>query len=246
MEKSDKRGGGGPPKVSIPFPPLTEGVLIRRYKRFLADVRLPSGEVVTAHTPNTGSMASCSEPGRKVYLSYFPNPKRKYPHGWELIRMDAGLVGVNTSLPNKLARLSLEKGALPGFPQGGIVRSEVKKGVSRLDLSYEAPSGHKTYVEVKNCSLTNNNVAYFPDAQSLRAQRHLRELLEIARQGDGALILIMVQRQDASLFSPADHIDPAWGKGLRESLAAGVKLLVMRVNLSLKEATLGDPIPYEL
>jgi sugar fermentation stimulation protein A len=225
---------------------LIKGILLRRYKRFLADVRLEDGTVVTAHTPNTGSMLACSEPGREVYLSLSPNLKRKYPHGWELIRMEAGLVGVNTSLPNRMAKLALEAGVFPGFPKGGIVRGEIKKGLSRLDLSYERKDGETTYIEVKNCTLTEDGIAYFPDAVSQRAKKHLEELSQIVRSGDKASILIMVQRPDARVFSPADHIDPDWGEALRSSIDAGVRLMVYEIKLTLEEATLGDPIPYKL
>ncbi|MDR2459321.1 MAG: DNA/RNA nuclease SfsA [Deltaproteobacteria bacterium] len=234
-------------KVAIPFPPLVEGTLLRRYKRFTADVLIKDGSLITAHTANTGRMTTCSEPGRKVYLSRSNNPLRKYPYTWELIEMDHGLVGVNTSLPNKLARLALEKGLIPNCPVGGIIKPEYPLGSSRIDLFYfnnklKKPS---TYIEVKNCTLVESGVALFPDAVSSRGTRHLLELMETVPENRG-IILILVQRGDASIFSPADGIDPLWGQTLRKAVEKGVELLVREVKLSTVEAVLGPPMEVKL
>jgi sugar fermentation stimulation protein A len=153
---------------------------------------------------------------------------------------------VNTALPNKLARLALEKGALGGFPKGGRVFAEVTRGKSRLDLLHVSENGRKIYVEVKNCTLAVDGVAYFPDAVSKRAAKHLAELDDIIASGSGGVLLVLVQRQNARVFSPADHIDPEWGKALRKSAGKGLTLMVREVRLSLSEAALGGIIPAEL
>ncbi|MDR2339928.1 MAG: DNA/RNA nuclease SfsA [Deltaproteobacteria bacterium] len=232
-------------KGCIPFPPLTEGRLIRRYKRFLADVELKGGEVVTAHTGNTGRMTLCSEPGRRVYLSESQNPKRKLRYTWELIDMggEAGLVGVNTSLPNRLAALWLGQGLIGGVPMPDTLRTEARHGNSRLDILLGHPGGKSTFVEVKNCTLAEGGIALFPDAPSLRAAKHMGELAGIAESGDRAMVLIVVARGDASKFAPADHIDPAFGRALRDAMGRGVELRAFRAGLSAKGAWLGRELP---
>ncbi|MDR2405294.1 MAG: DNA/RNA nuclease SfsA [Deltaproteobacteria bacterium] len=232
--------------TSIPFPPLIKGKLIKRYKRFLADVVLESGEIVTSHNTNTGSMEGCSESGRDVYLSVSHNPKRKYPYTWELIEMEKTLVGVNTMLPNKLSALAFREGAVEGVGKLVEVKSEVKYGESRLDLRLTTVRGKHIYVEVKNCTYVVNGVALFPDAKSQRAAKHLLELMDIVKEGHRAIILIMVARKDARSFAPADLIDPLFGKTLREALKGGVELMVHQEELSLREAAFGASLPYEL
>jgi sugar fermentation stimulation protein A len=232
--------------VSIPFPPLIKGTLIRRYKRFLADVLLEDGSVVTCHNTNTGSMLSCSESGREVYLSNSQNTKRKYPLTWEMIRMENTLVGVNTMLPNKLAEVAFQKGKILGLKGPSSVKREVSFGRSRLDLLITTQSGEKIYVEVKNCTYVEEGRALFPDAKSQRASKHLLELSEIVKEGHRAIILIMVARSDATHFSPADKIDPFFGECLRNALNCGVELKVHTVLLSLKEALLGPKMPFIL
>jgi sugar fermentation stimulation protein A len=223
-----------------------EGSLIRRYKRFLADIRLAAGEIITCHNTNTGSMLGCSYPGAQVFLSVSPNPKRKYSHTWELVQVDTGLVGVNTSLPNKLAALAFKEGVVPGVRDVASVQSEVRFGSSRLDLLLTGLDGRKTFVEVKNCTLVQDGYALFPDAVSARATRHLNELMEIKRKGDRAIILIIVARQDALRFAPADTIDPLWGETLRKAVESGVELKVHEEQLSLKEAVFGRELFSEI
>jgi sugar fermentation stimulation protein A len=237
-----------PIKPFVAFPPLTRGSLVRRYKRFLADVEVPGLGLVTAHTPNTGRMTGCSEPGRTVYLSRHDSPGRAYPWSWEMIRMDCGLVGVNTSLPNRLVRLALSAGAVPGFPAGGRVDSEVRRGASRLDLRWTPPdgAGPECLVEVKNCSWVEGARALFPDAASARAVRHLGELQAVVSEGQDALLVILVQRPDAASFSPADGVDPDWGRALRAALAAGVKAMAFEAELCESGAAFGREIPFDL
>jgi sugar fermentation stimulation protein A len=227
---------------------LTEGRLIRRRQRFLADVELPGSEIVTAHTNNTGAMLDCSEPGRPVWLSLSPSPKRLHPYGWELISMPDSLVGVNTLLPNRLAALAAASGALTGGAPPASVRREVRvgDGKSRLDLALTTSDGAEVLVEVKSATLVRSGVALFPDAVSARGARHLVELEALAASGLRAVILVLVQRRGARVFSPADEIDPAWGAALRRAVGRGVELLVHEVELSLEGAAWGRAIPAEL
>jgi sugar fermentation stimulation protein A len=235
-----------PPKVSIPWPSLVEGRLIRRYKRFLADVELPEIGKITAHTPNTGSMLDCSESGRPVYLSFSSNNLRKYPYSWEMIRMQDGLVGVNTSLPNKLSFMAFESGAIPNFPRPLKVEREVKIGHSRLDLKLTLQDETEVFIEVKNSTLVRDGIALFPDAVTTRGKRHMEELATIKGPGRRAALLVMVQRSGAKYFSPADFIDPAWGRALRQAMDQGVELIAHVVDLSLQEAVLGQPLEARL
>jgi sugar fermentation stimulation protein A len=234
----------------VPFPPLTEGVLVRRYKRFLADVEIPGEGVVTAHTANTGRMTGCSEPGRPVWLSRHDSPARKHPWSWEMILMPAGLVGVNTSLPNRLVRLGLAAGALPGFPAGGAVESEVRSGASRLDLRWTPPGDvggdRACLVEVKSCTWVEGGRALFPDAASARGARHLAELEALALSGRASALVVVVQRPDGQEFSPADSVDPAWGRALRSALKAGVRVVAVEAELSVAGAALGRELPLIL
>lgn len=226
--------------------PLARGVLIKRYKRFLADVRLTTGKTITALCPNTGSMKSCSEPGREVALSYHPDPARKYPHTWEMIRMDAGWVGVNTGIPNGLAALAAKYGLIPEFISYPHVRREVRYGVnSRIDLLLEGPPG-RLWVEVKNVSLADGDAVAFPDAVTARGLKHLEELTRVVEKGDRAAMLFVVQRPEGRVFRPADDIDPDYGAGLRRAAAAGVEVLVYRAEVSPERVRWGAEIPKDL
>lgn len=226
--------------------PLMEGVLLRRYKRFLADVRLPDGTVVTAHTANTGAMLGCSEPGRPVWLSRHDSPTRKLPYTLEMIAMPTALVGVNTGVPNKLVRAAVMAGAVPELPVPDASRAEVTRGASRLDLVLSRHGASDTVVEIKNCSLVEDGTAYFPDAGTARGARHLEELAAIAGNGERAVIFILVQRADAARFSPADHIDPHWGRTLRRVLDAGVEILAYRAALDMEGIRVDVRLPVVL
>jgi len=218
--------------------PLFHGTLIRRYKRFLADVELDDGSQVTAHTPNTGSMLGCALPGSRVVLSLSGNPSRKYPHSWELVHTDGVWVGINTLLPNRLAREGIENGTIAELAGYQAIRAEVPYGEgSRIDLLLSGILG-KCYVEVKNVTLVEGGCALFPDAVTTRGQKHLRELMEVVRQGHRGVNLFVVQRADGNSVSPADAIDPAYGALLREASQAGVELLAYRAVVTLSEVRL--------
>ena len=225
---------GVPAVPIISWPPLMAGTLERRYKRFLADVRMTDGQTVTAHCPNSGSMRTCSQAGRPVYLSRSDNPRRKLAYTWELIEMPTSLVGVNTQVPNRLVQRSVEAAMIPELQLYGSVRREVQTAPgTRLDLCLTDPGRRDCYVEVKNCTLVENGCASFPDARTVRGLKHLHELMRLVKSGARGVIFYLIQRMDAVQFRPADHIDPAYGQGLRDALAAGVEALAYDVHIDL-------------
>ncbi|MDX1776287.1 MAG: DNA/RNA nuclease SfsA, partial [Desulfobulbales bacterium] len=176
---------------------LLPGKLIRRYKRFLADVQLDNDKIITVHCPNSGSMLGCSDPASPVMLSHSENPRRKYPHTLEMVKAGNVWVGVNTALTNVLVREALESGVIQDFGPLDGIRQEVKtSAATRLDFLLEK-EGRNIYLEVKNCSLAENRAAMFPDAVTARGTKHLTELAALHRQGHGAAVLFCVQRQDA-------------------------------------------------
>lgn len=226
--------------------PLTEGILIRRYQRFLADVELPDGRIVTAHTPNTGSMQGCCTPGSRVWLKDSGNAVRKYPLSWELVETGQGtLVGINTGLSNHLVQEGIERGIVGELQGYRRIRREVRYGAenSRIDLLLEEGPAGLCYVEIKNVTLVEDGVALFPDAVSARGTKHLRELAEMVRQGCRAVIFFCVQRNDTREVRPADRIDPLYGKTLREAMAQGVEALAYEARVSLEEIVLGRALP---
>ena len=221
---------------------LIRGTLIQRYKRFLADVRLASGEVATAHCTNTGSMMGCKEPGSAVYISRSDNLNRKLLYTWELIRANNTWVGINTMHPNKLVPEAVEAGLIPELSGYQTIRREVKVSAhTRLDLCLEGASG-SCYVEVKNVTLAVNGVAAFPDAVSERGTKHLKELMRLKRQGHRAAIVFVIQRGDCEGFRPADEIDAEYGRWLRRAINAGVDALPYRAKVTPKEILLTERI----
>ena len=231
----------------LAWPPLIQGTLVKRYKRFLADVELKSGEVVTAHCPNSGTMKACCESGRPVYLSFHDNPKRKLKYTWELIEMPTSLVGVNTLVPNRLVAQSIAAGMVAGLNGYDNITREVKTADhSRLDILLSKGDKTRCYVEVKNCTLVKNRVALFPDAVTLRGRKHLVELQSLLSAGFRCVMFFMIQRMDADIFQPADHIDPAYGRELRHAVDHGVEILVYDTRINLETITLNRKIPYRL
>ncbi len=227
--------------------PLLRGRFERRYKRFFADVTLDSGETITAHTPNTGSLLSCNTPGALAYVSFEDNPKRKLKYTWELVQSGAGLVGVHTGRANDLAREAIEAGVVPelaGYPE---LQREVKYGVnSRIDFLLQGAGRPPCYVEVKNVSLGREGVAAFPDAVTARGTKHLHELMREVEAGNRAAMLFIVQREDCEVLEPADDIDPVYGRTLREAAAAGVAVLAYRVAVSPEELRVAAALPIRL
>jgi sugar fermentation stimulation protein A len=236
--------------------PLLKGVFLRRYKRFFADIRLDSGQEITAHTPNTGSLRTCTDEGAEAYVSQSDNPKRSLQYTWELVRSGTSLVGVNTLLANRLAEEAIRAGRIPELSGYATVRREVRYGEnSRVDLLLEDSTEDLTedspylppcYVEVKNVSMGIGGVAAFPDAVSARAKKHMGELAAQVAQGARAAVLFVVQRMDCERFTPADEIDPAYGEALRAAVKAGVTALAWRADVSPDGIELTAPLPVDL
>ena len=228
--------------------PLLRGTLIKRYKRFLTDVELESGEVVVAHCANSGSMLSVNEPGAEVWVSPSDNPNRKLKYTWELIRIGDGLVGINTQHPNALVEEAVKAGAIPELAGYGSVRREVKYGKnSRIDLLLEDDAKAPCYVEVKNCTMRRGDGPIeFPDAVTSRGAKHLVELADMVADGARAVMMYLVQREDGDRFTIAADIDPAYAEGLKTARAAGVEVLCYRCRVRPDEIVLTEPVPVRL
>jgi sugar fermentation stimulation protein A len=230
----------------LAMPELISGILIRRYKRFLADILTDDGETITAHCPNSGAMTACCEPGRRVYFSCHDRPDRKLKYTWELIDMPSSLVGVNTMTPNRLIRKAIIDREIETFSRYETVIPEVRAGVrSRLDLMLTGQNLTDAYVEIKNCTLVEDGVAFFPDAVTARGRNHLLLLRELKARGHHCAMIFLIQRMDAQRFAPADHIDPAYGLALREAVAAGVEVHAFDVKLDPRRIRLGRSIPWD-
>lgn len=227
------------------FPvPLVRGTLVRRYKRFLSDVALDGGEVVTAHCANTGSMLGVAEPGMEVWLSRCDKPGRRLPFSWEMVRVDGGLVGINTMHPNRLVAEAVAGGRIPELAGYPTIRREVAYGKrSRIDLLLQGPGLPNCYVEVKNVHLKRGSAAAFPDAATARGARHLEELAAMVASGARAVMLYLVQRGDCDHFTVAEDIDPAYAAGLRRAMAAGVEAICYHCTLSLDGITVDRRLP---
>ncbi|MBN2357158.1 DNA/RNA nuclease SfsA [candidate division KSB1 bacterium] len=228
------------------LPPLKSGILLRRYKRFLADVVLADGLTVQAHCPNSGSMLGCQEPGSHVLLSYNPSPKRKYPYTWELVQVDRHWVGINTQVPNRIVKEAIVAGRIPllsGYPK---IKSEVRVGErSRLDL-FLSNDKQTCFVEIKNVSLVQDGIAYFPDAVTERGARHLLELQNLVSSGARGIIFFVVQRGDAQAFRPAWHIDPHYARVLLQSYQSGVEVMAYQAAVNPLHIALSQALPFQL
>ncbi len=233
---------------------LTRGTLVRRYKRFLADVILADGRQITVHCPNTGSMKNCVFPGADVWLEYSDNPKRKYAYTWVLTRTPGGHhIGINTTAANALVEKGIQSGLIAELAGYSTCQREVVYGMenSRVDFFL---GGHTSlpdcYVEVKSVTLlekpTSAGNGFFPDAVSTRAAKHLRELIDVRRQGFRAVIFFCVQHTGIKVVRPADHIDPAYGELLREAAAQGVEIIAYKARLSQQRFRLWRKLPSEL
>lgn len=225
--------------------PLLPGRLLRRYQRFLADVELADGRTVTAHTPNTGSMLQCAVPGHEVLVSVADNPARKLGFTLELIRVNGHWVDTHTHRTNRVVEEALRAGAIAELA-GYAVTPEVRWGESRLDFGLRRGE-EQALVEVKNVTLTcAPHIACFPDAVTTRGQKHLRELLAARQQGLRAVIFFLVQRGEAKAFTPADSIDPDYGRLLRGVAAGGVEVLAYRSRVTPQENRVGERLEVKL
>jgi sugar fermentation stimulation protein A len=224
------------PDWIYPLPILYPGTLVKRYKRFFADIELDSGELITAHCPNTGPMTGIYIPGNRVQVSLSDNPTRKLPYTWELIEvndLEPTWVGVNTALPNRVVKAALEAHIFPELGEYGQILGEVVYGQdrkSRVDFMLTGEN-RPIYVEVKNTTWTDGRLALFPDCVTTRGQKHLRELTEIVPQMR-SVMLYFINRGDCTQFAPGDSADPVYGKLLREAIARGVEVLPCRFEVS--------------
>lgn len=224
--------------------PLIPGTLIRRYKRFLADVTLDDGTVVTAHCANTGAMAQVSEPGSRVMLSPASNPKRKTRYDWQLIEVGGRWAGINTAVPNILFEEGFRAGRFPEFHGYDHIRREVPCGTrSRADAVLTGPEG-TCYVEAKNVTLVENGAALFPDAVTSRGAKHLDELMTVVQHGDSAALFLLSQRMDSDRVGVAAHIDPYFAERLAVAIDAGVIVVCWRARVSPEEVVLDRAVEF--
>ncbi|PSB01832.1 DNA/RNA nuclease SfsA [Merismopedia glauca] len=214
------------------YPQLYFGRLIQRYKRFLADIELDSGEVITAHCANTGPMLGVSTPNSRVAVSLSDNKNRKLPYTWELIQvndLEPTWVGINTGLPNKIIKIALEKRLFPSLGNYQEIRPEVAYGKdkgSRIDF-FLTGGEYPIYLEVKNTTWSDGKIALFPDTVTTRGQKHLQELMDVLPEAR-SLMLYLINRGDCTHFAPGDRADPLYGKLLRQAMSQGVEILPCR------------------
>lgn len=228
-------------------PPLQSARLIQRYKRFLADVKLPDQSETTMHVANTGAMTGCAVPNDIVWFSTSNNAKRKYPCSWELTQTQHNhYICVNTLRANQLVEEAINKGVVTELSGYSLLQREVKYGDenSRIDifLSQSNQQAPDAYVEVKSVTLLDNNQGYFPDAVTTRGQKHLRELIAMVQSGHRAVLFFAVLHSGINAVSAAKHIDPTYAALLDEAIAAGVEVIVYKADISPNEITLSSKI----
>ena len=220
--------------------PVKKATLIKRYKRFLADVALDSGEEITMHCANTGAMTGCATPSDTIWYSTSNNTKRKYPNSWEFTVTPAGhFICINTIRANHLVEEAISKDIIPSFIGHSELKREVKYGKenSKIDFFLKDTKGKNTYIEVKSVTLLDDNKGYFPDSVTTRGQKHLRELIEIVRSGDRAVLLFAVLHSGINSVQAANHIDPQYSLLLNEALNAGVEIIAYAAKFTLNESS---------
>lgn len=222
---------------------LAEGRLIRRYKRFLADVRLADGSVVTAHCPNPGSMQSCMIDGGRVWLSWSDRATRRLPYTWEIAQVGRARIFVNPLRANDLVAEAIIGGRIPELALYPSLEREVKVGQSRIDLML-VRKGERCYVEVKSATLgLGAGRAAFPDSVTARGTKHLEELIVLRRQGHRAVLFFCVNRSDARSVEPAEHVDPVYARTLRRAAQKGVELMAYRTRVSVTGVAIASKVP---
>lgn len=223
--------------------PLQSATLLKRYKRFLADVVTPNGEEFTLHCANTGAMTGCATPGDTVWYSTSSNAKRKYPHSWELTQTQTNdWICVNTLRANGIIADAIEAGDIPELSEYEEIKREVKYGNENSRIDILLKSNHKVdcYIEVKSVTLLDNGIGYFPDAKTQRGQKHLRELTAIAKLGLRAVLFYAVPHTGITEVTVAKEIDPDYASLLKEAHDAGVEILCYRINISEYNLTIGQ------
>lgn len=229
--------------------PLEKGVLLRRYQRFLADVRLDNGQQITAHCPNTGAMTGCAEPGSRVWLTRSDNPRRKYPFTWQVVERDGRRICIHSALANAVVAEALDEGMISPLAAYSSYQREVKLASgSRVDFALRGEAAQPDcYMEVKSVTLDlGGGRGAFPDAVSVRARRHIEELMALRQQGFAAALCFAVLHTGIEQVSPARHIDPVYADLLVEAERQGVQLLAYRVGINEREMRLREPIPVLL
>lgn len=232
--------------------PLIHGTLVKRYKRFLADVTLDNNEEVTAHCPNTGAMTGCAESNYTVWLSASDNPKRKYKHTWELAQNHRDeWIGINTARANKLAVEAITSGVITELQGYKHLRQEVRYGEenSRIDILLTDDVREDCYIEVKSVTLLDdskgNGQGLFPDTVTTRGQKHLRELIHIAKQGKRAVLLFLAQHTGINKIAPASEIDAKYSELITEALASGVEILSYGTHISQTQIYVEKSLPFQ-
>jgi len=224
---------------------LVHGRLIKRYKRFLADIELDNGEIITAHCTNSGSMKSCLENNAEVYVSPANDSKRKTKFTWEMIKINGNWVGIHTGNPNKIAFELIKKGEIDKLKGYTEVRREVKFQDSRFDIMARNES-QTCFVEVKNVTFKEGNYALFPDAVTIRGKKHLETLMQVKQQGMRAVMLYVIQRTDVSVFAPAKDIDPDYSVTLKKAYGKGVEIIPVQTKVTPQNIELYQELPFEL
>ena len=228
-------------------PPLVRARLIERYKRFLSDHELETGEIVTAHCANPGGMIGLKEPGMETWLSTASNPNRKLKWDWQLAKADGGLVGIHTGHPNALVAEAISAGRIPEMAGYAGLRREVKYGVnSRIDILLANPDRPDCYLEIKNCHLRRSVLAEFPDAVTTRGAKHMVELASMVEAGHRAAVMYVVQRMDCPAFALADDIDPGYAAAFKDAIARGVEALAYSCRLTTDEIVLDKAMPIHV
>lgn len=230
-------------------PPLRPATLILRYKRFLADVITPEGEKLTLHCANTGAMTGCATPGDTVWYSTSDSATRKYPHSWELTETQQDhWICVNTLRANNLVKEALANQAIPELSGYSVLRSEVRYGAekSRIDFLLQADNRANCYIEVKSVTLLQQGKGYFPDAVTVRGQKHLRELAKMAENGERAVLFFAVLHSGIEDVTPARHIDARYAELLAQAQQSGVEVLCYKAQLSPEGLSLQKALVVEL
>lgn len=230
------------------FPePLMRGHLIKRYKRFLADIELEDGALITAHCPNTGAMQGLTNPGTPVWVSLSSNPSRKLAHTWQMVEVEGTFVGMNTANPNQLVVDAIHSGVIVELQDYQNLRREVAYGKnSRIDILLENPSEPLSYVEVKNVHMKRGKNAAFPSSVTTRGAKHMQELSEMVRQGHKAYVVYVVQRNDCEGFEIATDIDPDYGRETLKALENGVEALVYTCDVSPEGIRISHRLTFNL